>query len=312
MPSSTFSRSLPMFVRVSDCERSSVPSRRRVPRTAIRDRSDLVRPTGRTMTARSRVVAGTREPCGPWPCPRSPRARRSVPRRETCRARCGGRRTGGARRRAASRRRSSVSSRKTSSSDRAIGVAPKEDAGVGERAGDLVAPARVDVDDERAVGVGRRPSIRRRVSTSRACAGSSARTRYARVRALQQLARRARSRCTCRARRSRRGRTRARPRRGCGSRRTPCGPRPRTSRISVRTSRMPGGSRPFAGSSRMRRSGSFMQRGRDPEPLLHAERVGREAGVGPGAEPDLVERGVDPLRADAAACGRGARGCGGR
>ena len=52
------------------------------------------------------------------------------------------------------------------------------------------------------------------------------------------------------------------------------------SRISVRTSRMPGGSRPFAGSSRIEQLRVLQQRGRDAEPLLHAERVRREPRVG--------------------------------
>ena len=83
-------------------------------------------------------------------------------------------------------------------------------------------------------------------------------------------------------------------------------------RSNVRTSRMPGGSSPFAGSSRIRSSGSFISAAATPEPLLHPERVGREATLGARqrARPVRARR----RRASRRCRGRGraARGCAGR
>ena len=55
---------------------------------------------------------------------------------------------------------------------------------------------------------------------------------------------------------------------------------------SSRTSTMPAGSRPLAGSSRIEQLRVLQQRGRDAEPLLHAERVVPHAVVGALGEAD--------------------------
>ena len=69
-------------------------------------------------------------------------------------------------------------------------------------------------------------------------------------------------------------------------------------RSSSRTSTIPAGSRPFAGSSRISRAGSFMQGRRDPESLLHPERVGLHQVVRTVGEPDPLEHAVDRRPAD--------------
>ncbi len=68
--------------------------------------------------------------------------------------------------------------------------------------------------------------------------------------------------------------------------------RRRATRMSSRNSLMPAGSRPFEGSSRISSAGILQQRGREPEPLAHPERVALHAGrpPAPRARPARASR----------------------
>ena len=68
---------------------------------------------------------------------------------------------------------------------------------------------------------------------------------------------------------------------------------------------MPRGSRPLVGSSSSSSSGLAQQRGGDPEPLPHAQRVGPHRAPVDAGQPDPLQRLVDPAGAGPAAGRRG-------